>query len=170
MRTWSRCLRDFSLAEAVSIVGFTLQESGQRSQRPNTVACNREHGHREGRPRNTPHPEPEDERDDDQNGIEVNRLSGLILSVRRLFVGSTPECQTNPIPERCVRWNRVCIAYCVFESFNLGSILRALGAKIFEELGRVHAALVADAKLPAPYQLKDDFTERLNISCLKQKA
>ena len=43
------------------------------SQRLKTVAdnlSNRQHGHRKDPARNTPHPEPEDERDDDEDGIE----------------------------------------------------------------------------------------------------
>src|SRR5271166_6334413 len=50
-----------------------LKKMTECSQRPNTVAddlsgC--QHGHRQDCAGNTPHPEPEDERNDDEDGIE----------------------------------------------------------------------------------------------------
>jgi hypothetical protein len=50
----------------------TLKEVAKCSQWLKTVANdfgNRQHGHRENHARNTPHPEPEHERDDDEDGI-----------------------------------------------------------------------------------------------------
>jgi len=50
-----------------------LKKMTERSQRLKTIAYdlnNRQHGHREDPARNTPHPEPEDERDDNEDGIE----------------------------------------------------------------------------------------------------
>jgi WD40 repeat protein len=57
----------------VESVSFTPQENDRISQRLKTVAydlSNRQHRHREDRAWNTPHPEPEGERDDDEDGIE----------------------------------------------------------------------------------------------------
>ena len=54
-------------------VDSPLKEVAKCSQRPNTIAddlSNSEHGHGEDSARNTPYPEPEDERDNDENGIE----------------------------------------------------------------------------------------------------
>ena len=58
----------------IAICGWhsTLKEVAKCSQRLKTVAndfSNRQHGHRQDHARNTPHPEPEDERDDDEDRI-----------------------------------------------------------------------------------------------------
>jgi len=50
-----------------------LKKMTECSQRLKTIAYdlyNRQHGHREDPAWNTPHPEPEDERDDNEDGIE----------------------------------------------------------------------------------------------------
>src|ERR1700719_151589 len=50
-----------------------LKKMTECSQWLKTVAydlSNRQHGHREDRARNTPHPKPEGERDDDEDGVE----------------------------------------------------------------------------------------------------
>ena len=65
--SWSKSSR--------SVKGWVspLEKVTECSQRPNTVAddlSGRQHGHRQDRAGNTPHPEPEDERDDDEDGIE----------------------------------------------------------------------------------------------------
>ena len=52
---------------------LSLKKMAECGQRLKTVAddlSNRQHGHRKDPARNTPHPEPEDERDDDEDGIE----------------------------------------------------------------------------------------------------
>jgi hypothetical protein len=47
-----------------------MTECGQRLKTVADDLSNRQHGHREDPAGNAPHPEPEDERDDDKNGIE----------------------------------------------------------------------------------------------------
>ena len=90
------------------------------SQRSNTVADdlrNRQHGYREDRARNTPHPEPEDERDDDADGIE-GESSGqnhLVLSSRpqsNEFRGKAP-------PEAALaRLHQVDAIFAIFGAFD----------------------------------------------------
>ena len=51
----------------------SLKKMTDRSQRLKSIADDlrgRQHGHRQDRAGNTPHPEPEDERDDNEDGIE----------------------------------------------------------------------------------------------------
>ena len=79
------------------------------SQWLKTVAddlSNRQHGHREDRARNTPHPEPEDERDDDENGIQgepsgqKHRRYSLSLNQMKSKIKSSGE---HRLPERVMR-------------------------------------------------------------------
>src|SRR5208282_102314 len=83
-----------------------LKKVTECCQRLKTVAddlSNRQHGHREDPARNTPHPEPENERNDDEDGIEgepsgqKHRRYSLALYQMQSKIKS---CRKQRLPER----------------------------------------------------------------------
>ena len=67
----SRPSSGLSASGCENLDGLTGPQPGSTIDGPPVIVrLNRQHGHREDCARNTPHPEPEDERDDDEDGIE----------------------------------------------------------------------------------------------------